>query len=121
MPAERVAMRKVREILRLKLGVGLSHKAIARSLGIVPSTVRLTLERAGAAGFSWPLPDDATDAILEETLYGRAGTKQGYRHRAEPEWAVIHGRAPTVTCPTLRGSGTSTIRRSRTSGGAFRR
>jgi DNA-binding NarL/FixJ family response regulator len=49
MPAERVAMRKVRDILRLKLGVGLSHKAIARSLGIAPSTVRLTLERAGAA------------------------------------------------------------------------
>src|ERR1700756_3103124 len=90
MPAERVAMRKVRDILRLKLGVGLSHKAIARSLGIAPSTVRLTLERTGAAGFSWPLPDDATDTILEEKLYGRAGTKQGYRHRAEPDWAVIH-------------------------------
>jgi transposase len=90
MPAEWVAMRKVREILRLKLGVALSHKAIARSLAIAPSTVRLTLERAGAAGFSWPLPDDATDAILEEKLYGRAGTKQGYRHRAEPDWALIH-------------------------------
>jgi len=77
------------EILRLKLGVGLSH-AIARSLGIAPSTVRLTLERAGAAGFSWPRPDDATDAILEEKLYGRAGTKQGHRRRAEPDWAVIH-------------------------------
>jgi transposase len=89
MLAESVAMWKVREILRLKLGLGLSHKAIALSLGIAPSTVRLTFERTGAAGFSWPLPDDATDAILEERLYGRAGAKQATT-RAEPDWAVIH-------------------------------
>lgn len=89
MPAERVAMRKVRETLRLKLGVGLS-KAIARSLGIALSTVRSTLERVDAAGLSWPLPDDATDTILDEKLYGRTGTKQGHRRRAEPDWTVVH-------------------------------
>src|SRR5215471_11058309 len=26
----------------------------------------------------------------KEKLYGRAGTKQGYRHRAEPDWAVTN-------------------------------
>jgi transposase len=90
MPAERVAMRKVREILRLKFSSGMRHKAIARSLGMAASTVRMTLERAAGAGLSWPLPDDLSDAVLEAKLYGRAGTKQGHRRRAEPDWATIH-------------------------------
>jgi DNA-directed RNA polymerase specialized sigma24 family protein len=46
-------MRRLREILRLKLGLGLSHKAIARSVGVAPSTVRETLRRVAAAGHSW--------------------------------------------------------------------
>lgn len=90
MPAERVAMRQVREILRLKFGAGMSHKAIARSLGLAASTVRMTLMRTAAAGLSWPLPDDLSDALVEDRLYGRAGTKQGHRRHAEPDWAMIH-------------------------------
>ena len=34
MPAERVSMRRVREILRLKYEVGASDQAIARSVGV---------------------------------------------------------------------------------------
>jgi transposase len=83
-------MRQVREILRLKFSAGMSHKAVARSLGIAPSTVRMTAARIAAAGLSWPLPDDLTDAVLEEQLYGHAGTKQGHRRRAEPDWAMVH-------------------------------
>jgi transposase len=90
MPAERVAMRRVREVLRLKFDAGMSHKAIARSLGIAASTVRLTLARVAEAGLSWPLPDDLSDAALEDKLYGCAGTKQGVRRHAEPDWALIH-------------------------------
>src|SRR5579864_4821726 len=90
MPAERVAMRRVREILRLKFDAGMSHKAIARSLGIAASTVRLTVARVVEAGLSWPLPDTLTDTVLEERLYDRAGTKQGLRRHAEPDWALIH-------------------------------
>ncbi len=90
MTAERVGMRKVREILRLRFGAGLGYKAIARSLGLAPSTVRLTMERVSAAGLVWPLPADLNDAALEERLYGRAGTKQGHRRHAEPDWALIH-------------------------------
>jgi len=90
MPAERVTMRQVREILRLKFGAGMGHKAIARSLGIAASTVRLTVARVAATGLSWPLPENLSDAVLEEKLYGRAGTKQGQRRHAEPDWALVH-------------------------------
>jgi len=90
MPAERLEMRKVREIMRLKLGAGLAHKAIGRSLGISPSTVRLTLQRTAEAGLTWPLADELTDTVLEERLYGAAGSKQGHRRRPEPDWSMVH-------------------------------
>ena len=50
MPAERVSMRRIREILRLKHEAGVSDRQIARSLGLARSTVSLTLERTAAAG-----------------------------------------------------------------------
>jgi transposase len=83
-------MRKIREILRLRYGAGLGHKAIGRSLGIAASTVRMTLGRVAGAGLSWPLSEDLSDTVLEERLYGRAGTRQGQRRQSEPDWAMIH-------------------------------
>ena len=50
MPAERVAMRQVREIIRLKFSAGISTREIARRLGIAASTVRETLRRFEGAG-----------------------------------------------------------------------
>ena len=82
-------MRHVREVLRLTTaGVGLNE--IARRVGVAPSTVRLTLKRLASAGLSWPLPDGMTDTALETALFAAAGTKQGHRHHAEPDWAQIH-------------------------------
>src|SRR5438477_10269304 len=89
MPAERTAMRQVREVLRLRtVGVGLNE--IARRVGVAPSTVRLTLKRLASAGLSWPLPGEMTDTALETALFAAAGTKQGHRRHAEPDWAQIH-------------------------------
>ena len=34
MPGERLSMRKIREVLRLRLDRGLSQRAMARSLGL---------------------------------------------------------------------------------------
>jgi transposase len=65
------------------------HKAIARSLGMAASTVRMTVERAAAAGLSWPLPDDMSDAVLEDKLHGRAGTNKATGAVPSP-MATIH-------------------------------
>jgi len=89
MPAERIAMRQVRDVLRLN-AAGVSGNEIARRVGVAPSTVRLTLKRLAAAGFGWPLPADMTDAVLEAQLFTAVGTKQGHRRRAEPDFAAIH-------------------------------
>ena len=89
MPAGRVSMRHVREVLRLGFA-GISKHEIARRMGLATSTVRETLKRFQATGLAWPLPDSITDGDLEAALYKNAGTKQGYRHHAEPDWAWIH-------------------------------
>ena len=89
MPAGRVAMRHVREVLRLGSG-GVSKHEIARRMGLAPSTVRETLKRFVATGLAWPLPDDVTDTALEGLLYKNAGTKQGHRRQVEPDWAMVH-------------------------------
>src|SRR5580692_2559184 len=102
MPAERVSMRRIREILRLKHG-GASDRQIARSLSIARSTVALTLERVAATGLCWPLPTTLTERVLEAMLYAGHGSQQGAQRKAEPDWAYVHHelRRPGVTLMLL--------------------
>ena len=103
MPAERVSMRRVREILRLKHEGGASDREIARSLSVARSTVARTLERVAAAGLRWPLPTPLTDRVLEAMLYAGHGRQQGARRKAEADWAYVHHelRRPGVTLMLL--------------------
>lgn len=90
MPAERVPMRRVREIIRLGFSCLLPVREIARQTGMPESTVRAAIKRFQASGLNWPLPEDLTDAGLEAALYGQGGKRRGHRSRAEPDWAHIH-------------------------------
>jgi transposase len=89
MPARRLTMRRVRELLRLHYGIGASARGIARELGVSRSTVQEYLARATAAGLIWPLADEITDGVLEERLFAASGAKPGARRRAEPDWAAL--------------------------------
>src|SRR5438094_9251784 len=89
MPAERIAMRQVRAVLRLN-AAGVPWNEIARRVGVASSTVRLTLKRLADTRLSWPLPTELTDAALEAQLFTAAGKKQGHRRRDEPDWAAVH-------------------------------
>ena len=90
MPTERIAMRRVREILRLRLGAGLSLHETARRTGVARSTLREMMARFERSGLVWPLPLDLADAELENRLYGEAAGRQGWRRVAEPDWAALH-------------------------------
>jgi transposase len=98
-----MSMRRVREILRLKHECGASDRAIGRSLGIARSTVALTLDRVAAAGLAWPLAATLGERVLEAMLYAGAGSKQGMRRKAEPDWIQVHRelRRPGVTLMLL--------------------
>ena len=63
-------MHKVREVLRLRFGSGLSARQVAASLGIARSTVAEYEQRARAAGVSWPLPAEMDDGALHRVLFG---------------------------------------------------
>ena len=93
MPTERLAMRHVRDVMRLK-SAGMASREIARRVGTAPSTVRLTIRRFEASGLTWPLSDDITDTELEARLFASAGagagTRRGHRRQAEPDWAAVH-------------------------------
>src|ERR1700751_235328 len=91
MPTERLAMRHVRDVIKLK-SAGMPIREIARRVGAAPSTVRLAVRRFEASGLTWPLPEDVSDAVLEARLFARAGcgSRQGHRRIAEPDWASVH-------------------------------
>src|SRR5438309_7246489 len=104
MPAERIAMRQVRDVLRLKTA-GVAINEIARRVGVASSTVRLTLKRLAAAGLGWPLPPEMTDTALEEQLFTAVGKKQGHRRLAEPDWAAVHRELKRKHVLSLKDAG----------------
>lgn len=65
MPAERLTMREVKEVLRLHWGCDLSQRQIAKRCGIARPTVAEYLRRTEAAGLSWPLTPDLDGGQLE--------------------------------------------------------
>ncbi len=89
MPNTRLAMRHIKDILRLKLDAKLSHRQIARSLNIGVGTVSVYSKRAIAVGLTWPLPPEVSDNDLEQLLFPTP--KISGRHgRVMPDCAAIH-------------------------------
>jgi transposase-like protein len=78
MPTERIAMRRVSEILRLNRDAGLATREVARRTGVAPSTLREMFRRFERSGLAWPLPLDMADAGS-----GDAALRRG-RHQARP-------------------------------------
>jgi transposase len=80
-------MRKLRELLRLKYEARLPQRAIAQACGVGLGTVTAYLQRATAAGLTWPVPADLDDGALEARLFQRPALAPD---RAVPAWAELH-------------------------------
>jgi hypothetical protein len=64
MPQERLPMRKIRDVLRLKAS-GLSNRKITASIGRSARAAGECIRPAQEAGLSLPLPEDLTDETLD--------------------------------------------------------
>lgn len=89
MPTERLSMRKIHEVFRLKFACGLSDRRIARSCSIARSTVGEYLRRFALAGLSWPLSSELDAAALERLLFSPSPVV-AVSDRPVPLWAHIH-------------------------------
>jgi transposase len=82
-------MRKIRDVLRLRLGDQLSLRQVSLSLAIPHTTVADYVRRARSAGIdSWPLSEElAHDDALEARLFGSPASAP--RLRPEPDFEVM--------------------------------
>ena len=87
MPQQRMDIRMIKDILRLKYQGGLSHSAIARSLSISKGVVAKYLGLASAAGLDWQTTADLDEATLERRLIGRTGAETRV---VEADFARVH-------------------------------
>ena len=90
MPKERLTVRKIREILRLRWECQLSERIVAWSCRISHSTVGDYVKRAETAGLKWPLSEDLSENQLYELLFPR--TEQLLPNAIPmPDWEEVSG------------------------------
>src|SRR6202795_105768 len=89
MPAERLSMKKIRDVLRLTHAMGMSRRLVGEATGIGKTAVGEYVRRAAVAGLSWPIPDEIDDAELEQRLFPPTDAVSSAA-RNEPDWSHIH-------------------------------
>jgi transposase len=88
MTQERLTLRKIREILRLKEEIGLSNRAIARACKVSNSTVGEYLRRTKTAGLHWPLPEELSEDELYQKLFPEINN-ESIPERPLPDWEKV--------------------------------
>lgn len=92
-------MRKIAEVLRLR-AAGMSLREISTSVNVGRTTVAEYLQRADAAGITWPLPEGLDDAAVEEQLFPAAPDVGA--GRPVPDWREVHRELKSRRHVTLR-------------------
>ena len=102
MANKRLTMRKIREILRLKLQRGLTHRAAAAAAAVSPGAVGSVMSRAQAKGLStWEQAQGLTEAELEVLLYGPKKGPREARPLPDPVWMHTERQKRGVTLELL--------------------
>jgi transposase len=92
MPARRLTVRKIREILRLLWDCGLSQRQVASCCGISKTAVAECTARASAGGLTREIVATLSDLALEQRLYP---TVESASQRPEVDWSDVHRQLKT--------------------------
>ena len=98
---ERLPMRKIKDVLRLRAS-GYSTRKIADSLGLGRTAAGNYLRRAAQAGLSWADVQGLDEAVMERLLFGQAAGAEGHPFFL-PDWADVYRelKRPGVTLHLL--------------------
>ena len=80
-------MRKIKDVLRLKLDAQLSHRQIAAALGISKAAVTKYLGLAAAAGLDWAAVQGVDEGTLERRLLA---APERPRDHVQPDYGRLH-------------------------------
>lgn len=101
MATVRLDMRKTREILNLKWSERLTHRQIARSLGVSIGVVGSTMTRAKHAGLTAEVLAELDDEQLERRLYGVKASVASRASLPTPQHIHNELKRPGVTLELL--------------------
>ncbi|MGV8041464.1 MAG: hypothetical protein AB2L07_15860 [Thermoanaerobaculaceae bacterium] len=88
MPGRRIEMRKVKEVLRLRLTAGLSSRQIALCTGVGKSVVSKHVARADEVGLDWSSVEAMDEETLEARLYPDT-TQASPEGPVVPDWDEV--------------------------------
>ena len=89
MPAPRIPMRHIKDVLRLRFHAGLSIRQIQTSTRLSVGGIQKLLKEAERLGIGWPLPPDVDDAELQRRLYPSSAPTVARRFE-QPDWISAH-------------------------------
>lgn len=101
MPTQRVPMRNIKEVLRLKFDCDLSHERIARALGLSKGVVSKYVARARLAGLDGAVLASLDEAEIARRLCPAAATQRGERAAIDLPWVHRELRRKGVTLQLL--------------------
>ena len=87
MPRPRMALRMIKDVIRLKWQARLSHEQIAAALNISKGVVAKYVGLANAAGLDWDTVQSWTEQQFAGVLLPRTPAAQPF---IEPDWGQIH-------------------------------
>jgi len=89
MATPRITMRKLRDILRLRLDAGLSIRQIQAVTKASIGLIQKLIAKAESLNLGWPLPEDLDDDQLEALFYPVPNRSTADRH-ASPDCPYVH-------------------------------